>query len=105
MADASVGVSVGGSGVTVSVGGRGAGVAVGGTEVGVGPGIGVAVRGKGVELDGMAGAKVGRGVTLCATRQADSETTIITDDKSNSRLFLIVIFLLLARILCLPGCG
>jgi hypothetical protein len=87
MADVGVGVSVGGSGVTVGVGGRGAGVAVGGTEVDVGPGIGVAVRGKGVGLDEMVGAKVGRGVTLCATRQADSETTIITDDTSNSRPF------------------
>ena len=90
-------VGVGGRGVGVAVGGiavavaSGVGVAVGGTAVGVASAVGAVVAGSGPGLDVRVGVKVGRSATPCLVEQADSETTIITDEKSNSTLFLIVI--------------
>jgi hypothetical protein len=106
-AGARVGVSVGGTvvlvgGTRVDVG-SGVGVLVGGTEVGVGSGVGVlvgdtgvdvgssvgvALGGRGVGLGELVGSKVATGVSLCATWQAGSETTIITDISNDNMLFL-----------------
>jgi hypothetical protein len=82
--------STAGAGVGVRVGGTG--VAVGGTRVLVGSGVDVAVGGTGVRPDGMVGAKVGRGVALCATQQPDNEKTISVDVKKSSSLFFMFIF-------------
>ena len=85
-------VGAGGRGVAVGVGGKGVAVAVGGVSVGSG----VAVEGRGVGLDGLIGAAVGRGVTLCAVEQAASEATITTDDKNKIMRFPIVVLFCLA---------
>ncbi len=99
-AGAVVGVSVGGTGVTVGgtrVGvGSGVGMLVGGPSVGVGSGGDVTVGGKGVGPGELVGVKLGRGVTLWAAQQPDSDTTIITDIRSSRRLFLFLIFSLTA---------
>jgi hypothetical protein len=77
-ARAAVGVSVGGTGATV--GGTSVGVCstvdvpFGGTRVGLGSAVGVAVGSKDVGPGELVGAKLGRGVTLWAVEQADSET-------------------------------
>jgi len=106
-----MGVSVGGTGVTVggtrvAVGsgvdvlvggtkvavGSGVDVLVGGTRVAVGSGVDVLVGGKGVGLDGLVGVKAGKGVTLGAAQQADSDPMIINAIKSSNALFSTVIF-------------
>jgi len=84
-----VDVLVGGTRVAV---GSGVGVTVGGTRVAVGSRVGVTVGGKGVGLGEPAGAKLGRDVTNCATKNANSETIAIINAKSRNALFSTVIF-------------